>query len=145
MLRRYHTILVIAALVACVLAELPPVVITCHSKALISENDPFYEESSYEDVESVVFNYKSPDEVEIPYIYALFTSAKFVVENKGDTDLSFIFSATSINVTEDSDVDPSFSFSAKDGAETIAAGQSLEFTSSTTRKTMRVPHPTMEC
>jgi len=128
MLRRYHTILVLAALIACVLAELPPIIVTCQSKVLISEDDPFYEESSYEDLETVVFSYKSPTDVEIPYIYALFTNATFIVENQGDTDLSFIFSATSINVTEDSDVDPTFSFFAKGGAETIAAGQSLEFT-----------------
>jgi len=123
MLSCSRTILIIAALVSCILAELPPVQITC--KYMLLKSEPFYEESSYIEDEAVVFSNNKSVEVEVPYIYALFTNATFVVKNNGADSLSFLYSTTLINTTEFYDTIPSFTFIPENGT-TVGAGESIE-------------------
>jgi len=124
--RIFLAILLQMALMVCVLSELPPVLIYCQSKVLDSEDLPFYEESSYSDAEVLIANYSNSGEQEsVPYIYALFTEAKFIVENTGSKDLSFVYSATVINTTEGVTDIPDYTFGPEDDVDVIPAGSNL--------------------
>jgi len=124
---RYHSVLLLAAVISCVLAdEFPPLVVTCQYKVL--DGDDFSNRSSYIDTNVTVFDYHSPNESSIPYINALYPTALFYVENKGDSPLQFSYSATCVNTTEDSGDPPVFSFESLSGSvSSIGPGQSMVF------------------
>jgi len=126
-LSHFSIAIVLAALVVYVFAELPPVVITCQSKELIEEDLPFYDENSYEDIETVVFDYESTEAVEWPFIYPLFATATFVVENKGDEDLTFAYTSKVSNLTDNGADTPSYMLQPSEETSVVPAHGSVDF------------------
>jgi len=125
--RQLFIAVIVAALLACVLGDLPPVVVTCSYMELKNEESPDYEVTSYFENEVNVFNYADEDDVAEPFIAPLFLTAKFIVQNKGEKELSFIYSSTIVNSTETEDSVPEFEFKPENGETSIAPGQNVTF------------------
>jgi len=117
----------IAALFSCVLADLPPVRVYCSYFEKIDDDEdvyPFYEETSYEPETSIVFDENSSFS---PFIYPLFASANFTVENIGENDLTFLFTSSITNLTDNGAEYPQYEFEPEDDLDFIKSGDNKTF------------------
>jgi len=123
----FYTAIFIAGLIACVLGDKPPVVITQVSMQLKEEDLPIYLESSFELVDEVVFDYNERIQPEPIYIYPLFLTADFVVQNEGEKELSFLYSSSLTNTSDTNFELPEFSFEPENGESSIPPGGNVTF------------------